>query len=142
MRGDLLKRYNRFKKAIELLSTLSKTNPDKIVNDYTLLSSLERNIQLAVEFLIDLSNYILSESVGEVPDTYKEIVAKTGELCDLEKELIKEVRGIIGLRNIIVHLYADIDYDVILSELGNIIDEILAYVSKLFECIDKRGLDP
>ncbi|WP_052833819.1 HepT-like ribonuclease domain-containing protein [Staphylothermus marinus] len=72
MRKELLRRYNRFKKAIDLLSKLSLMNAESIIEDYVLISSLERNIQVAVEFIIDLSNYILSETIGEIQDTYKE----------------------------------------------------------------------
>lgn len=142
LRGEVLRRYNRFKKAVEHLDNLSEMNPREVVKDYTLLSSLERNIQIAVEFIIDLSNYILSEVVGEVPDTYKEIVAKIGSICGVEESLVKEIKGVIGLRNIIVHLYADIDYDLVLGELRNIIDNLSMYISELFKCINKYGLDP
>ncbi len=70
MRKELLKRYSRFEKAINHLDSLTRMDPEEIIDDYTLLCSLERNIQIAVEFIIDLSNYILSETTGEVPDTY------------------------------------------------------------------------
>ncbi len=142
MRKELLRRYNRFKKAVDFLEKLSEMKPDEIIEDYTLLSSLERNIQIAVEFIIDLSNYILSETTGETPDTYKDIVAKVGKICSIEDGLIREIRGIVGLRNIIVHLYADIDYDLVLNELGSIVDNLLNYTSKLIKCIEAHGLDP
>ncbi len=142
MREELLKRYNRFKRAVNHLDSLTRMNPEEVINDYTLLSSLERNIQVAVEFIIDFSNYILSETIGEVPDTYKEVVVKTGNVCGIEENLVKEIRGAIGLRNILVHLYADIDYDIILRELKRLINNILKYTSELFKCIDKLSLDP
>jgi len=48
----------------------------------------------------------------------------------------------VGLRNIIVHLYAGIDYDMILRELKVVVHNMLKFVSELIECIDKLGLDP
>ncbi len=72
----------------------------------------------------------------------KEIVAKVSSICSIEENLVKEMRGIVGLRNIIVHLYADIDYDLILRELKVIVNNMLKFVSELIKCIDRLGLDP
>ncbi len=142
MRGELLKRYDRFKRAMDLLEELSRRNYEEIVEDYILLSSLERNIQIAVEFLIDLSNYILAETIGGTPDTYKDIVSRVGKICNIDDQLIKEIRGIVGLRNILVHLYADIDYELVLGELKDIVNNIFKFVSELLQCINRLKLDP
>ena len=107
-----------------------------------MLSALERNIHVAVEFLVDLSSYMLSELGSKIPDTYKGIVSSIGEECNMDGSLIKEIRGVIGLRNIIVHLYADIDYDLVLKELNEIVDNMLKYVKKLIECMKEKGIDP
>jgi len=142
LRGELLKRYDRFKKAINLLEELSRRDYREIMEDYILLSSLERNIQVAVEFLIDLSNYILAETTGETPDTYKDIVSRVGKLCNIDDQLIREIRGIVGLKNIIVHLYADIDYELVLGELKDIVNNMFKFVSELLQCINRLELDP
>ncbi len=142
MRGELLRRYNRFRKAINLLEELSKKNFEDIVGDYLVLSSLERNIQVAVEFAIDLANYMLAESGVEIPDTYKDIISKVGKLCKIDQNLIEDIRGIVGLRNIIVHLYADINYSIILDELDDIIAALFTFVSELLKCIKDLGIDP
>ncbi|WP_425277388.1 HepT-like ribonuclease domain-containing protein [Staphylothermus marinus] len=60
----------------------------------------------------------------------------------MENELVKEIKGIVGLRNIVVHLYADLDYDIVLQELPNIINNLSKYSLKLLECIDKLEIDP
>ena len=114
---------------------------ERVVSDYTLISSLERNIQVAIEFIVDLSNYILSSTCSEVPDTYEEIVSKVGSLCSIDKELVREIRSIVGLRNIIVYMYADIKYDIVLEELDSIINNMLKITSILFKCIDKLSID-
>ncbi len=142
MRGEILKKYERFKKAIDFLEKLQEKDVEEIISDYTLLSSLERNIQVAVEFLVDLSNYILARTGYETPDTYKDIVSATGKLCGIDESLVGGIRGVIGLRNIIVHLYADVDYELVLEELGGIISSMLDYVSELFKCIKDLGIDP
>jgi len=142
LRECFLRRYERFKKAIETLRIITKLNVNDIINDYIMLSALERNIHVAVEFLIDLSSYILSELGSKIPDTYKGIVSNIGEECNMDENLIKEIRGVIGLRNIIVHLYADVDYDLVLKDLNEIIDNMLKYVKKLIECMKEKGIDP
>jgi len=56
--------------------------------------------------------------------------------------LISNIRGAIGLRNIIVHMYADIDYELVLKELEDIINHILLYTRALFKCMEALNIDP
>ncbi len=56
---------------------------------------MERYIHIAVEFIIDLSSYLLSESSFRVPDTYKEVILETSRLCDIEEGLVSRVRGLL-----------------------------------------------
>ena len=85
----LIRRYERFRKAIETLRDITKLNINDIINDYIMLSALERNIHVAVEFLVDLlSSYILSELGSKIPDTYKGIVSSIGEECNMNENLI------------------------------------------------------
>jgi uncharacterized protein YutE (UPF0331/DUF86 family) len=60
-----------------------------------------------------LSSYILSKLYVEVPETYREIVRKIRNLGIIDESLEKKLQGIVGLRNIIVHMYADVKGEII-----------------------------
>jgi len=142
MRPSFLKRMERFNKGLEILEELRNYEIDKFLTDLKLLSIAERNIQVCAEFIVDFSSYILSKLKVEVPETYREIVRKVREEGIIDENLEKKLQGIVGLRNIIVHMYADIDAGIIYDNLEDIIQTLREAAAKLLEFSKAKNIDP
>jgi uncharacterized protein YutE (UPF0331/DUF86 family) len=142
MRPSFLKRMERFNKGLEILEELRNYEIDKFLTDLKLLSIAERNIQVCTEFIVDFSSYILSKLKVEVPDTYREIIRKVREEGIIDENLEKKLQGIVGLRNIIVHMYADIDAEIIYDNLDDIIQTLREATAKLLEFSKAKNIDP
>jgi len=142
MRPSFLKRMERFNKGLEILEELRNYEIDKFLTDLKLLSIAERNIQVCTEFIVDFSSYILSKLKVEVPDTYREIIRKVREEGIIDENLEKKLQGIVGLRNIIVHMYADIDAEIIYDNLEDIIQTLREAAAKLLEFSKGKNIDP
>jgi|UniRef100_A0A7C1CF22 Uncharacterized conserved protein len=142
MRPSFLKRMERFNKGLEILEELRNYEIDKFLTDLKLLSIAERNIQVCTEFIVDFSSYILSKLKVEVPDTYREIIRKVREEGIIDENLEKKLQGIVGLRNIIVHMYADIDAEIIYDNLEDIIQTLREAAAKLLEFSKAKNIDP
>jgi uncharacterized protein YutE (UPF0331/DUF86 family) len=52
------------------------------------------------------------------------------------------LQGIVGLRNIIVHMYADIDAEIIYDNLEDIIQTLREAAAKLLEFSKAKNIDP
>ena len=141
MRPSFLKRMERFNKGLEILEELRNYEIDKFLTDLKLLSIAERNIQVCTEFIVDFSSYILSKLKVEVPDTYREIIRKVREEGIIDENLEKKLQGIVGLRNIIVHMYADIDAEIIYDNLEDIIQTLREAAAKLLEFSKAKNID-
>jgi len=96
---------------------LKRYDKEYFIVDLKTLSIAERNIQVCTEFLIDLSSYILSKLDIEIPETYKEIVEKIYVIKIIDDDLKDKLIDIVGLRNIIVHMYADVKAELIFDNL-------------------------
>jgi uncharacterized protein YutE (UPF0331/DUF86 family) len=142
MRPSFLKRMERFNKGLEILEELRNYEIDKSLTDLKMLSIAERNIQVCTEFIVDFSSYILSKLKVDVPDTYREIIRKVGEEGIIDENLEKKLQGIVGLRNIIVHMYADIDAEIIYDNLEDIIQTLREAAAKLLEFSKAKNIDP
>jgi uncharacterized protein YutE (UPF0331/DUF86 family) len=142
MRPSFLKRMERFNKGLEILEELRNYEIDKFLTDLKLLSIAERNIQVCTEFIVDFSSYILSKLKVEVPDTYREIIRKVREEGIIDENLEKKLQEIVGLRNIIVHMYADIDAEIIYDNLEDIIQTLREAAAKLLEFSKAKNIDP
>jgi len=140
MKPGTLKRLERFNKALEILEKLRKERKEAFVSDLWLTSVAERNIQIAAEFAVDLSNALLAGLGEEIPETYKESIEKLGKLGLIENE--KEMKEIIGMRNLLVHLYADVKYDLIFDSLEEIVSNLKKFVNRILAVMKEKGIDP
>ena len=124
-----LRRVERFEQGIKLLEEIAEVSLEEYLRDIKLQSIVERNLQICIEVIIDLSNVIISKKGFRVPSTYKETVEILKENKVLEKEFAKKLASLVGLRNIIVHMYADIKSEIIHENLREIINVCLLYTS-------------
>lgn len=103
---------------------------------------MERNLQVYIEFIIDMSSYILSKLNVEVPETYKGIVRKIKDIGVIDEKLEQKLQEIVGLRNIIVHMYADVRAEAIYDNLGDITATLKETARKLLEYSKEKNVDP
>jgi len=142
MKPSTLKKLERFNKGIEILEELKRYDKEYFIVDLKTLSIAERNIQFCTEFLIDLSSYILSKLDIEIPETYKEIVEKIYVIKIVDDDLKDKLIDIVGLRNIIVHMYADVKAELIFDNLEEIIKILKISIKKLLEFCKGKSIDP
>ena len=90
-------------------------------------------LQLSIQIIFDVGNHILA-SIGENQiEDYVDIIDKLGEREIIPSEFAKTIRGMAGLRNILVHEYVDLDlkkiYEILQNRLGDFYD-FMGYVNR------------
>ena len=78
---------------------------------------VERLLELLVTAAADLLSHLLAER-GEQPGTYREIFRRAGEQGLIAAELAERLEKAAGMRNVLVHLYEDIDYGIVQESVG------------------------
>jgi uncharacterized protein YutE (UPF0331/DUF86 family) len=94
-------------------------------------------LQVSIETCINLANHIIAAERMRAPRDYKDSFQVLNEAGILPDDLTDRMKELSGLRNLLVHLYWEVDdrmiYEGIRSELGDF-DEyagfIMAYVDK------------
>jgi uncharacterized protein YutE (UPF0331/DUF86 family)/predicted nucleotidyltransferase len=137
-----VKRLERFNSGIKILEEVRKARKDVFISDLKLLSLAERNIQVCVEFIVDLSNFLIGKLGLKIPENYKESIERIHEAGVIDDELKNSLIDLVGLRNIIVHMYADIKADLIFDELDEIVESLKSGVNRLLEFCKQKGIDP
>ncbi len=112
-----LRRIERFRRGLELLEEISKVDIDEYIRDLKLQSIAERNLQVCIETIVDLSNIIISKRGFRIPSSYRDTIKVLRENEVLEEKLASDLEDIVGLRNIIVHMYTDIRSEMIHKNL-------------------------
>ena len=115
--------------------------PQDITKDYILRGAIERYLHLALEAIIDVGMRLTSILGLTKPERYRDIARVFRDCGVLGDDEAKRLELWIGLRNILVHGYARIDYGKI-YEVLNEVDELKYFVEKIYEYVRSRGIDP
>lgn len=131
------KKLDKLEEYLQYLQKIKEEtkSEEQFLGDFELFGSGERYIQLSIQSIIDVIHLLLIESDMKRPeDNYKavDLMVKNGVLG---KKLGEKLKSMIGLRNVLVHEYGDIDrskiYDIInndLEDLEDIHDSITDYL--------------
>lgn len=96
------------------------------LQDYHKLDGIVLNLQRACEIAIDMAMYVVATRKLGIPQTKKEAFELLEKNHLISVQMLKEMKGMTGFRNIAVHDYKEIDeeilQDVIENHLASLID--------------------
>jgi uncharacterized protein YutE (UPF0331/DUF86 family) len=90
--------------------------------------NVERMIENIANALIDISKILIANENVEIPDSYREIILKLGEIKVIDIELAKSIVEIARLRNVLAHQYLDIKWNYIRNFLTKKIDDVYEFL--------------
>jgi len=92
-----------------LLREIQAEGRDRLLSDVHLQAEAERHLQLAIQAAIDAANRVLAEDFPDTPSSYREVFELLARRGVLEADLAGRLAEAVGLRNILVHAYLDVD---------------------------------
>lgn len=92
---------------------------------------IERIIELLIMTSSDIVIHLLSSRGEAVPSSYRAAFLRAGELGIITPELSKSLSMSAGLRNILVHEYAEIDYAIVHGSISVALRDFTELISEL-----------
>lgn len=118
----LRRRLRALERRLRVLRELRGHGRDAFVHDEAVQDRVERNAELLAQSCADIALHILSASGTAAPETYGDAVRAVAPLIQLPSELTERLAAAVRLRNILVHMYLDIDHGRLFDELDWIDD--------------------
>lgn len=119
------------KNFILLKSIAVDINEDNLKEDMLRYWGIERGIQISIEYILDISNIIISALDIEKPDTYREVILSLGKNKVLPLSFSKEISNMVSFRNILVHDYTKVDEKIVIDILHNHLDDFPKFVKHI-----------
>ena len=94
-------------------------------------------IQLSIQSLIDVGNHILAALGENQIEDYSDIIDKLGERNILPSEFAQSIRGMVGLRNILVHEYTRLDIKIIYDILQNQLEDFYMFTKHINQFLNR-----
>jgi uncharacterized protein YutE (UPF0331/DUF86 family) len=118
------KRLAFIETCVRELRTLAR--PERIADDLREERFVEHTLQLAIQAALDVGSHIVSDDRLGEPDTNRHVFRLLGRAGIVPADLAGRLEKMAGFRNVVVHLYQDVDLgivrDVVENHLGDLLD--------------------
>jgi uncharacterized protein YutE (UPF0331/DUF86 family) len=122
-RDTLSSRLSALGTYVAELKTFAGVSRDEFVREPALHHLAERYLHLACESVLDIAQHVISDEGYRQPDSNKQAIEILREEGVLDDDLADRLKRWMGFRNLLVHLYLEIDhgraYDAIVQDLGD-----------------------
>lgn len=111
------------------LRTLAR--PERIAEDVREQRFVEHTLQLAIQAALDVASHLVSdERLGE-PETNRDVFRLLERAGIVPSELGARLELMAGFRNVVVHLYQEVDLGIVRDVVENHLDDLLEFVAAI-----------
>jgi uncharacterized protein YutE (UPF0331/DUF86 family) len=111
------------------LRTLAR--PERICDDLREERFVEHTLQLAIQAALDVGSHLVSdERLGE-PETSRDIFRLLGRAGVVAPALAERLERMAGFRNVVVHLYQEVDLDIVRDVVENHLGDLLEFAEAI-----------
>jgi len=135
-------RIDRFWRAIKRLEYLKSYDKDDFISNENLVDACERNLQVAIEALIDVGEALISNMDWRTPKSYREVGVILKENKVISKDDLKHFIELVKIRNILVHNYVYISPEKVYELAMKYTSILTTLIKRIIDFMDKVGIDP
>jgi uncharacterized protein YutE (UPF0331/DUF86 family) len=135
-------RIDRFWRAIRRLREISAIDAERFISDENLIDACKRNLQVAIEATIDVSEALISYMKWRTPKSYRDVSLILLENKVLNEFLNNKFIEAIEFRNILVHNYIYLNPKQIYDRINDLINILTQIMNIVLEYFQKNNIDP
>lgn len=111
---------------------------EAFMSDELTQAASERRLQVAIQAALDVANHILAEDSDVTPEDYGAAFVELGKLGVVDAELAERLRTAAKLRNVLVHMYVEVDLDRVWEAIERL-DDLEAFAAAIERYLEKSG---
>jgi len=115
-------------KYLRILGSFQKYSRQEIEQNILIRGAVERYLYLAVQATINVAEALVAHKNLRKPSTLSEAFHILGEEKLVTKSVVEHMIKMTGFRNIIVHDYTAIDYDIVYEILHDRLEDIHTFI--------------
>lgn len=95
------------------LEKMSSTDASVLRRDPMTRYAVERILTLLVDLATGLNSHLLVTRIGAIPETARDSFIRLADAGVLNQELAERLAPSVGMRNLLIHQYADVDLNLV-----------------------------
>ena len=137
----IYRRFEKIKANMGMLREAAQASYVQFTGDPVLYYATERALQVCIQAIIDICAYLVKESQTRMPEEYRDLAAimvKMGVIpADMEPRLV----SMIGMRNILVHQYLEIDLSIVHRSLQSDLEDFDRFARYVEDYLEREGVE-
>jgi uncharacterized protein YutE (UPF0331/DUF86 family) len=127
-------RLQQLEETVERLEAVRERGEDTYLVDPELRAMTERWLQLAIQICIDLGTQLVMEQSAPPPSNYADVFKILGQKGVLSDELATRLGDAARQRNLLIHLYMEVDDRAVFASLAWL-DDLRQFAAKAEEML-------
>jgi uncharacterized protein YutE (UPF0331/DUF86 family) len=127
----VLVRIRLIVKYCDTLEKFKSITLNEYLDDFSQQLIVERLLQLMVEAATDINKYLLLQLYEINPTTNFDSFSQAGQKGIITQNLADELAKSVGMRNILVHQYKDINSTIVFSAIPKAMEQYRLYVQQV-----------
>ena len=137
-RDVVIERLSRLRSLLDEMRAIGVPAPAQLRTDHVTRYALERLVTLIVDAATALNSHVASRTLDRVATTYAETFDQMAEARVLHESFASRIRVSAKLRNLLVHDYADIDYDLLANALSQLLSDYDEYTTTVARWLEAQ----
>lgn len=129
------------KSYVEILQKMRGVSIKELKSDPIKYAGIKYYFQISIECCIDIGAHLVSRLGLRRFEGYKELFTVLGEAGIIPNDFISTLREMAGFRNMLVHLYWEVDVEKVYDILNKNLDDFEKYASYIAKFIQKQQED-
>ncbi len=132
---NLNPKLEKLQEYLAYLRNYQKHKIEELKKDHTLQGAVLHYLQLTIECVIDIGELLISELKLRKPEEAREVIKILAENKIIPDDFAERFASVAGLRNILVHEYADVDLNKVYDHLQNDLRDFDFYARRITQYI-------
>ena len=116
------------RRCLDRITSKKPDTLDQLLEDIDMQDILALNLERSIQLCVDIANHILSTLDDSPAMSMAESFERLSEKEIISKELAGNLRRAVGFRNLSVHAYDNIDWNLVLNNFESDLNDLVQFV--------------
>lgn len=130
-------RLDKILSILEFLKIAAEMKEEEFVDNRMIRLATERSLQIAAQAVIDISTHLVAHNHWGTPESYKDSVDIISKNGIIERGLADNLIELVKLRNVIVHVYLEIDPKIVYQSVQQSISDLKDFVESIKKALSQ-----
>jgi len=134
----LFSKLDLLKRCIDRIREKMPDSLEALSSDLDRQDIIVLNLERVVQTSVDIASYIIAEQDVQAPMSMSECFGILNEIKIIDVKLMERMKKSVGFRNIAVHEYRSISWEIVYSNIRENLKEFQEYARQIMQWLEKE----